>query len=282
MTGTRPPDVIGLGCRRCATSWLHECLNGHPQIGKPRRGLHFFSEHHGNGSEWYLDRLREYADRPVLMEFSVSYSYPEYCEEAARRIHDMVPHAKLFISIRNPIERAFSDYLRSVRMLETGADVPFEDAIRTSPVLLERGLYARIIARYLEPFPKEQLLVLLYDDLKADPAGFVGRLLEFIGVEPHVPLPETPASGGTVRWPLYNRLVFSAKKTADCVARGLGLAAPWERFKSKRRTAYVKVLNANVVETEMASQTRADLCAYYEKDIARLEQLTGRDLTHWK
>ena len=282
MTGTRPPDVIGLGCRRCATSWLHECLSGHPQIGKPPGGLHFFSEHYANGTEWYLDQLREHADRPALVEFSVSYSYPEHYQEAARRIHDLVPYAKLFIAIRNPIERAFSDYLRSVRNLETGADIPFEDAIRANPALLERGLYARIISRYLDLFPKERLLVLFYDDLKTDAVSFVGRLLEFIGVDTHAALPETPESGGTVRWPLYNRLVFSAKGTADRVARGLGLEATWERFKSKRRTAYMKVLKANVVETEMAPRTREDLRSYYEKDIARLEQLTGRDLTHWK
>lgn len=282
MTGTRPPDVIGLGCRRCATSWLHECLNGHPKIGKPPSGLHFFSEHYQNGAEWYLDQLRKHADRPVLVEFSVSYSYPEYYEEAARNIHALVPHARLFIAIRNPIKRAFSDYLRSVRNLEIGSDVPFEDAIRVNPALLERGLYARIISRYLELFPKEQFLVLFYDDLKTDPKGFVGRLLDFIGVDTHIALPETPASGGTVRWPLYNQLVFSAKNAVDRVARGLGIGASWERFKSKRRATYMKVLNANVVETDMAPSTREELRSYYEKDIARLEQLTGRNLTHWK
>ena len=110
----RLPEVIGIGVRRCASSWLHRCLNQHPSIGKPENGLHFFSQHFGLGLEWYLEELAPYTNRDLLVEFSVSYTYPEYYNFASELMARIAPHAKLFIAVRNPIERAFSDYLRSM------------------------------------------------------------------------------------------------------------------------------------------------------------------------
>jgi hypothetical protein len=66
MAEGRVPDVFGLGCQRCATSWLHDVLNAHPEVGKPPKGVHFFSRQYGNGTQWYIDALRPHADRPVL------------------------------------------------------------------------------------------------------------------------------------------------------------------------------------------------------------------------
>ena len=65
----RLPDVIGIGTRRCGSSWLHDVLNRHPQVGKPPNGLHFFSTNFERGVSWYAEQLEPFADRLVLMEF---------------------------------------------------------------------------------------------------------------------------------------------------------------------------------------------------------------------
>ena len=47
------PKYLGIGCRRCASSWLHSLLNSHPQISKPKNGLHYFSQDKVTSDEYY-------------------------------------------------------------------------------------------------------------------------------------------------------------------------------------------------------------------------------------
>src|SRR5690242_11728373 len=164
----RLPQLIGIGTRRCGSSWLHGVLNKCPQIGKPPSGLHFFSTEYGRGIEWYLEQLAPFSDRPLLSEFSVSYLYPEYADVAAQRIAKDVSDARLFVCLRDPVERAWSDYLRSVRMGEFSKAVTFEGAIRSNPELLERGRYAKLLRPYYERFGPDRIKPLLYDDLAVE------------------------------------------------------------------------------------------------------------------
>lgn len=281
----RLPEFIGIGFRRGGSSWLHSCLNEHPDIGKPRRGVHFFSEHLHKGVEWYIEKLEEHSKRPILLEFSISYSYPEYYEKAAKYMHQIVPNAKLFMVVRNPIERAFSDYRRSIYLLQIKKNISFEEAIDRHPVFLKRGLYGQIIEHYMEFFPKEQILVLFYDDLLINPRAFIQYLFKFLDAKPNLELTwikKRIPSPNIIKWELYNRIIFTLKDTGGILAPKLGIENLWTAFRIKLGGVYWKILSLNKSKMEIPLIIRKSLRNYFERDIRKLENLTGRNLDNWK
>ena len=126
-------DAIGIGFRRCASSFIHKCLNHHPNVIKPERGIHYFSENYDKGFEWFVNQIpkKPYLDNAIIIESSVSYSYPNFSDISAKRIFEIFPNVKLFVGVRDPVERAFSDYLRSIRNLEI-PNISFEQAIEST------------------------------------------------------------------------------------------------------------------------------------------------------
>ena len=277
------PDVIGIGCRRCGSSMLHEAMNAHPQIEKPPRGLHYFSEHFDEDDAWYSSQFAQNDNCRVKVEYSVSYSYPEYHETAAQRIFQLLPHAKIFVTIRNPIERAYSDYLRSIRLCEMAPSTTFEGAIEQHPELLKRGRYHRLLKPYFKLFPHQRIRILVLEDLKADPNRFWDGLWQFLGVDQNVrPSPPKNLIGKrAVRWAGLNRLIFATKTACDVGMRQVGLSPKWERFKRLGNSSYRRLLSMNSVSSEMSSQTRQRLLDFYREDIRDLECMAKRVFDGW-
>lgn len=263
---------------------LHEAMNEHPEIGKPPRGVHFFSDNFDRGEDWYRRQLIDYARRSVTLEFSVSYTYPEHSSQVAERISQLVPNAKLFAIVRNPVDRAFSDYLRSVRLCEIDSQISFEEALDRYPLLLERGCYYRLMSPYLSLFPRDRILIQFLDDLTTDSDGFWNSLWEYIGVNRGFrPVTQGDRFGRrSVRWPLMNRAIFTAKSACDTVADKTGLSSLWDGLKQRGNATYRRVIHWNTTAIEMRRNTRNQLADYYKSDVQSLEELTGRNLEHWR
>jgi hypothetical protein len=123
------PGVIVIGAMKCATSALHEYLDAHPDIAMSRtKELNFFNgpevaPHDDAGSwwvtgqwhrglEWYSAQFD--ADAPVRGESSPAYTAPS-CPEVAGRMASVVPDVRLVYLVRDPVERAVSQYAHHVR-----------------------------------------------------------------------------------------------------------------------------------------------------------------------
>src|SRR5262245_48289245 len=104
---TRLPDFIGIGAQRCATSWIYECLACHPQVYMPEKEIHFFDCEFERGMDWYLNHFSTAHAGKLCGEFT-----PDYLSSpvAIERLRDLVPQAKLIISLRHPVQRAYSAY----------------------------------------------------------------------------------------------------------------------------------------------------------------------------
>ena len=281
----RLPDAIGIGTRRSGSSWLHRVLNSHPDIGKPENGVHFFSEHLQDGAEWYGRQLAPHADRATLVEFSVSYLYPAYAAAAARHMADIVPEARLFVCEREPEERAFSDYLRSIRRQEIANDLTFEAAISAMPVLLDRGRYARLLRPYLEHFPADRLQVFFYDDLKDTPEVFVDGIARYFGVSAAFAkdaVSYANPKGKALRSPSLNAVVQGTKRAVDGAFARLGVADAWSNWKGRHVRTYERLIDLNHRERHLAAGTAARLRGQFTEDVDFLEALTGRDLSGWR
>lgn len=283
MTTSRLPDAIGIGCRRCATSWLHEILNQHPQIRKPPSGVDFFSENRARGVDWYREHFRDCDCHKVVLELSVSYTYPEHYLEAARAVHDLIPGAKLFVALRNPVDRAFSDYLRSIRRLEIPKDIPFEQAIRVYPVLLQRGMYGKLLEPFWDRFPENRRLALIYDDLISDPDSYLKNLWDFLGVETLLDLDtrRKESRGRSISSTHFNRFVLAAKESAEATLLHIRLGNVWTFIQRRFLPVYQRLLALNEKPATLDPPTRSQLLDHYAPDIRKLEKLIQRDLGFW-
>lgn len=278
-------QAIGIGCRRCASSLLHDCLNDHPDIRKPERGLHFFSEQYHRGVSWYEREVEMCAPSDALnLEYSVSYMYPEFYEKAAARMYAYNSEAKVFVTIRHPVERAFSDFLRSQRNAEISAQISFDRALQEYPEFLERGRYKQLLAPFLAYYGAERLKVLIYDDLESGLQEFLAPLWSFLDVRPFESEDrmQRPAEAGRgVSIPMFQSALMSLKQNADTFAHTVGLDKQWELSKKVFRGPYKRLRAANTKQVSMSEETRQQLIEFYQHDVDWVREVTGRALFSW-
>src|SRR5690606_453804 len=182
MAQPRLPDFVIIGATKAATTWLSYNLGAHPEVFLPTPEIHYFSRFYDRGEDWYRAHFGAAADAQLIGEKSASY-LPH--REAPQRLYDLLPRARLIAQLRNPIERAYSDYCMHYRRGEVGRDIErYLDPTRTPiPRLLEDGFYHRHLMSFLGRFPAQQLLVLLYDDIRARPAEVFRQVCGYLGID---------------------------------------------------------------------------------------------------
>ena len=197
--GLRPTFIIG-GAPRSGTTLLCHLLDQHPDVFMMKPYVPepkvLVTPATGGVAEFerrYADGLAE-AGGAVARGEKTSY-YLEN-EHVPQRIADTVPDARLVFIVREPVRRAYSNYLWSRKNgIET---LPFEDAValegrRENPLgpareyarpfdYLRRGCYATFAERYFDRFGHDAVRFFLYEDLERRPAALLRELQEFVGV----------------------------------------------------------------------------------------------------
>src|SRR5688500_16728544 len=144
------PTFVGIGAQRGGTTWIHRCLAEHPQVFVPEpKELQFFNRHFDRGLTWYEDRFR-----PRHGEICVGEISPNYMNSALAidRMAEIVPNAKLFTILREPVQRAFSAY-KLLRDQYKG--LTFQEACSDGRSLVTLGLYAKHMSHVYSRFPRE-------------------------------------------------------------------------------------------------------------------------------
>jgi hypothetical protein len=154
-------------------------LATHPEVFIPPRELNFFDAFYDRGIQWYHGQFAGAPAGTVLGEKTPDYLY---AASAAARIKETIPDVLLIACLRNPIERAFSQYGLQVRAARHA--LSFEDALERYPDYLERGLYHKQLVPYLRLFGRRRMLLLIYEDIRPDPRAFIRRVYSFVGVDP--------------------------------------------------------------------------------------------------
>lgn len=176
-------NFIGIGAQKAGTSWVYACLYEHPEIHAPIKELHFFSrDRFEKGKEWYESHFSNAKEGQQVGEFSTSYLYSP---ETPARIAKLYPDVKLIAILRNPRDRAYSQYRNAIKAGEIDESVSYEEYAAEEQSVIAQGCYAAQIRRYYEHFPKEQVLILIYEDIAQNPAAFMRQIYEFIGVDPN-------------------------------------------------------------------------------------------------
>jgi hypothetical protein len=195
----RLPDFIIAGAPRSGTTWLYMLAQRHPELAMAepmvpepkfflvcelwRRGVDYYSK------KWF-DPL---PTGRVLGEKSANYLESP---EVAERIFRAVPPVKLIFLLRNPVDRAYSNYLWSRQnglesetferalALEEQRDRDLAPNLRYARphAYFSRGLYADHLVRFYKRFPRQQILVLRHEDLATCPERIAANFHRFLGV----------------------------------------------------------------------------------------------------
>jgi len=196
----RLPDFLIGGAPRAGTTWLYQLLDRHPAIYlakpvKPEPKFFLVDELYAKGIGYYADTWFAAAgDRQLAGEKSTDYLESS---AAAERIARDLPDVRLVFILREPVERAYSNYLWTkmngleTEEFETALDLEatrereLPDRLRFARPYsyFSRGLYADMLARYLARFPREHVLVLRYEDIGRAPRDVAERLHRFLGVD---------------------------------------------------------------------------------------------------
>lgn len=280
-------DFVGIGAQKAGTTWVFDVLREHPDAAGPRYGaadrkeLNFFNLHYPKGHEWYH---AQFPDTQALAgEFSPLYMASA---RAAERIHAYDPDVKLIVCLRDPVERAYSHHKMHVanRLYDGNRLARFEAALDQNPAYLELGRYARQLGPFLERFPREQLHVVLMDDVRSRPAEVARDLYAFLDLDPDA----TPTGLGEARNPSRASASPLVDRAKDGVARGLrALGGPGllQRARESRALKWVnRFLEAEPGERTvppMGDETRARLARAFREDVAFVEDLLDRELPDW-
>jgi hypothetical protein len=267
-----PPDFIIVGAPKAATTWLLTMLQQQPRVYMPAPELHFFSREHERGRDWYAAQFAAARPGQLVGEKSASYLADP---RAAARIRAALPEVRLIVQLRNPVERAYSDYCMLLRRGEVDAEIGrYLDSERT-PLrrFLDDGLYARHLAAFLELFPQERLKILLYDDIKRNPAGVFDEVTSFLGLVDPV-RPDGP--GKRVKDKEAPMLPLAVRRL---LAPLKGAARPWRGHPLFERGR--ALLARPVLYPPLDDALRRRLGAFYAADVRALERLLGRDLGGW-
>jgi hypothetical protein len=205
----RLPDFIIGGAMKCGTSTLHQMLGELPGVFIPDPEIYFFSiddieQHpeffaaadggwedrdydasHADYLAWYASFFTAAPSDAVLGEDSTSYLHSARCAE---RIRATLPEVRLIFLLRDPAARTYSHYWHLVRTGRATED--FEGTLRHAPgTLFQRSKYREQVARYLDTFPREQLMFAPFEDLVVEPHAVLREAIDFIGLQTPDQLP---------------------------------------------------------------------------------------------
>lgn len=204
------PDFLVIGAQRCGTSSLYKYLGSHPNIVPSlRKEVEYFSTRFPEGEDWYRSHfpteLRSATSRLIRGRRPLTFeATPDYLLDprAAARAAALVPDAKIVLMVRDPVDRAFSQYHHNRRLGHE--PLTFEDALDAEQDrlsgeidrLLEdpdyqavalrrfsyqaRGHYAEQLRKWLEFYPLEQVMIISSDDLFGDADATLTQLLAFL------------------------------------------------------------------------------------------------------
>ncbi|QXJ23770.1 sulfotransferase [Actinomadura graeca] len=297
------PDFLVCGAPKAGTTALHAALAGHPSLYmSPVKEPKFFltdgppPTRGGPGdAQTYREHVWRRADYEALFDEAPpgtlrGESTPFYLYDLAsqRRIRALIPEVRLITILRDPVERAHSNW---THLWSAGLE-PISDVVRACAAEERRiedgwaafwhyvrlGRYGEQLQHLLTLFPREQVLVFRYRDLLERPAEALDRICSFLGVETGV-LTELPRENVTAHPDLNARHRILARTLRLGVTAGTLLPGDL----ATRVTAPLeRALQGNGrPRRPLTWEQRAALIPYFASDVGLLEEVTGEPFGDW-
>ena len=282
MTGPLPNFLI-VGTMKSGTTSLANWLGAHPQAYvPPRKEIHFFDvdEYWALGVDWYREHFAGAAGEPAVGEGTPRYIF---FGQAVERMAQTLPDAKLIVCLRDPIERARSHWTHAYHRSAVERR-SFEQAMRDELALethpepegldggyLARGHYAVQLERLERHYPRDRVHLVLFDDLRADPAAAFAATCEYLGIDPAFRPPR-----------------LGSRDNAAATYRPLTL---WRHIQRHRMLGRVHPRLAWAIERTMkaplpshepiSDELWVQLAEHFEPHTSALERRLGRPIVGW-
>jgi Sulfotransferase family len=292
------PNFLILGAQKAGTTALFYALSKHPEVftSAVKEPRYFADEEKaladaagpGDGATTMTASLEEYealfagAGSAIARgEASPAYLYDA---DAPAKIVRLIPDAKLIAILRNPVERAYSNFLYLVRegrepLHDFAAALGEEERRRASGwstawCYKDKGFYGIQLERYLRHFDREQLHCILYEDYNEDPETTVRDVYRFLAVD----------DGFTQD--------LSIRLNVSGLPKSKGLQAVSRRSRrlkwlldplipDRLRRSLLSAQNKNLSRPPLPPEVRAKLIEEYRSDIEQVGELTGLDVSGW-
>jgi hypothetical protein len=275
--GSRLPSFVIIGAMKSGTTSLAAYLNAHPDAFCAIEP-HFFDAAFDRGIDWYREQFRDAGGVAAVGEKSPSYMYLPGVME---RITGTLPDAKLVAILRHPVDRAYSHYWHQRR---AGKEkLPFARALAAEPdrlaaqtkgtspfAYVDRGMYLSQLERVAALTSSENVLVLLFEDLRSEPEKTFATLCTFLGIDPSVVPPLVGERTNTFRtyrprwlWVAMHRYRL------------------WRRLPRPVAERMGRVMTRESVYEPMDPAVRAQLLERFAEPNAALAAWLGRDLSVW-
>jgi len=272
------PTFLVIGPGRAGTSWMYEALREHPQVGTAwgTKETRFFDVEYSRGVAWYAGFFRHCSSCQAIGEVANTYIYNPLVPP---RIKAVLPDVKLVACLRDPLERLQSVYWYRLWKREITTDL--EHAIGFWREFIYDNLYWVQLSRYLACFDASQLTILFYDDLVKDPACFLRRLYQAVGVDADF--------APSVVHRRINPGVRARHRSASWLAEGtswwlrkLGCHVILSGLKRSRLVRALAARELSASEKEVIPPwLRKELRIMLQPEIDAVAHFTGRDLSHW-
>ncbi len=285
------PNFLIIGAMKAGTTSLYSYLKQHPEIFmSPVKEPGYFSfgdsepfEEFKKLSPEIICSYREYQKlfQQARKEKAIGEATTAYmdCPRAHVRIKEFLPNVKLIAVLRDPADRAHSHFMfNKKRFVEDS--LTLETVLKQNRVIegrnyrynyLGKGFYFKQLSTYLELFEKDQIKILLFDDLENDPMKLLREIFTFLEVD------ETFEPD------------ISIKYNVSGVWRNGAIETLLKRFHALRLIAEKKLspklvtpLGKIIMKPQKSSPVlRQKLINHYRQDILQLQNLIQRDLSHW-
>jgi hypothetical protein len=311
----KQPNFFVVGTVKGGTTSIHRYLSNHPQIYmSPIKEVNYFSDEFINKNNFAKDykhdinvniekylagdrkhpvHIAHIADQQTYNKLfdrvenqkaigEMSLSYMLY-GGVAEKIFNFNPNSKIVMILRDPAERAFSQYIMNLKQGKILTQ-DFLKEIRqdddrsvkgwgANHQYLQIGKYYKQVKNYLDVFPKNQVKIILYDDYKKDAAATIKDLFEFLNVEKEFQIDTTAK---------YNESGISRFSRLNYFLNHLGIIGWLKRLLPYQSRAFLKkILYAEKNIPQMSLEERKWLVEYYREDIMSLQKLVNLDLSPW-
>lgn len=274
------PNFLIIGAYKAGSTSLYQYCKEHPQIFMTRvkepNFLGYCETQSSGNMNFPIRTISEYRSlfNDVTDEKAIGEASPLYLNSqvAIKKIKQYLPDARFIVSLRNPVDRAYSAYLMAVR---NGRETrTAREALDLSTPWIKNGLYYESLRNYIDVFGNDRIKITLFDDLKSDALTVMQGIFSFLEVnhefKPEVSYRHNP--GGIPKNKLYHSIYEQIKRS-----EGLKRVIP-ERLCRIARRLRDRNLEATVGLDE---DLRSEWIDYFREDVLRLQVLIQTDLSVW-
>lgn len=288
------PNFLIVGAQKCGTTSLHEYLLQHPQICLPEgKETKFFVEdvRYAKGISYYeKEHFSSCTGELAVGEVDPDYMYFEQALERMAVDLDLAK-IKLIFVLRNPVDRAFSHYLMTLRRgIET---LPFEKAIQLEDERISkdyysnmhfsytrRGFYLQQIKRFLAYTDKSNMMFILSEDLKNNTLDVLTSCYHFLDVQEDVLPPDFDVQHHVAKAP-RSKVLLQLILRESFAKKIFRLLLPSDFLRKKLRRNLLEMNQTSEHGLALNQDTRLMLANMYREHNSELAEFIGRDLSGW-